>query len=169
MAIAAGLIRCTGVYLVCHFAQVHHDVAWFDVPVNEFLLVDISQVDADPSFWNDVVKKFSAELEFESLPTRYSQFFHLRKGLIPGTGVARTLCRRAEIALHVFRLIKYVAVYEMATVFMVPSASGCGLGARSDLVYEPGGCCAGRGRAERRTIRRKPVTTFEEQKTLPIS
>jgi hypothetical protein len=94
-------------------------------------------------------------------PSGIARFFRLRKGTHPRPSFAQTLCWRAEIALHVFRLIKYVAVHEMATVFMVPRASSRGLGTRSDLVYESGGCWAGRRRTEG-TFLRRPVTTFED-------
>jgi hypothetical protein len=59
------------------------------------------------------------------------------------------LFQPVESALHAFRLFKYVDAYETATMFMVLRAYSCGLGARFDLVYDPGRYWACRRRNER--------------------
>jgi hypothetical protein len=48
-----------------------------------------------------------------------------------------------ESTLLAFRLVNYVAVHEMATIFVVPGASGGGLGTRFNLLSQPGGSWAG--------------------------
>ena len=51
----------------------------------------------------------------------------------------------AESALHASPVIKYVAVYETAAMFIVSYSSGYRRGARFDLLYEPGGRWSGFG------------------------
>jgi hypothetical protein len=48
-----------------------------------------------------------------------------------------------ENALQPFQLVKDVAVYETATMYLVLGAVGCGGGAPFDLMYESGGSWAG--------------------------
>jgi hypothetical protein len=51
----------------------------------------------------------------------------------------------SESTLLAFRLVNYVAVHEMAKIFVVPRASSGGLGTRFNLLSQPGGNRAGRG------------------------
>jgi hypothetical protein len=67
----------------------------------------------------------------------------------------------AESALHTFRLISYVCGHEMETMFVVPGAFSCGRCAHFSILHEPGGYWAGRGRTERRIVRRRVLTTSE--------
>jgi hypothetical protein len=67
----------------------------------------------------------------------------------------------AERALHTFRLIKYVAVHEKATVYVVPRTARCGRGIGFKFLYEPGGRWSGRGRTERSAILRRLLTAFD--------
>jgi hypothetical protein len=68
----------------------------------------------------------------------------------------------AESALHAFGLLKYVAAYEMATMFIFPRTSSCGGGALFDLVYGPGGCRACRRGTERRTTKLRRLLTASD-------
>jgi hypothetical protein len=68
----------------------------------------------------------------------------------------------AESALHAFGLLKYVASYEMAAMFIFPRTSGCGGGALFDLVYGPGGCRACRRGTERRTTKLRRLLTASD-------
>ncbi len=73
---------------------------------------------------------------FESLPIRFRFAAERRCGII---------AQIAESALHASPVIKYVAVYETAAMFIVPYSSGYRRGARFDLLYEPGGRWSGLG------------------------
>src|SRR5580704_1606553 len=67
----------------------------------------------------------------------------------------------AESALHTFRLIRYVSGDEMETIFLVLGAFSCGRCTHFDILHEPGGYWAGRGRTERRIIPRRVLTSAE--------
>jgi hypothetical protein len=82
-------------------------------------------------------------------PRAAAYHFHSWTDSFAPLGITVNRCfQRVESALHAFRLFKYVDAYETATMFMVLRAYSCGLGARLDLVYDPGRYWACRRRNE---------------------